>query len=160
MPKTSAGLVMLDPDGRVLLVHPGGPYFTRRDTGVWSIPKGMSEPGEELLATARREFEEELGLTPPDAADLYSLGRIRQSGGKTVTAWVFLGTWDPTLLRSNLFELEWPPRSGTRRTFPEVDRAEFFDPVAARERIVPAQYPLVERALEWLSARSTADSRS
>jgi len=153
MPKTSAGLGMLDPQGRSLLVHPGGPFFKRRDDGVWGIPKGMAEPGEDLLATAIREFGEELGFSPPLPADPYPLGRIRQSGGKTVTAWAFVGQWDPRELRSNTFEVEWPPRSGEKVPFPEVDRAEFFTLEESRTKIVPAQLPLLERASRWFAGR-------
>jgi len=148
MAKVSAGLVMLDGRGRVLLVHPGGPFFKKRDAGVWSIPKGLCGPGEAPEAAARREFFEELGFAPPESA-MFSLGSIKQSGGKTVHAWAFLGEWDPAGLVSNEFELEWPPRSGTLQRFPEVDRAEFFDAATAVEKIVPAQRPLVERAFEW-----------
>jgi predicted NUDIX family NTP pyrophosphohydrolase len=148
MAKVSAGLVMLDGRGRVLLVHPGGPFFKKRDAGVWSIPKGLCGPGEALEAAARREFLEELGFAPPQSA-LFSLGSIKQSGGKTVHAWAFVGEWDPSKLLSNEFELEWPPRSGQMQRFPEVDRAEFFEPPAALEKIIPAQRPLIERAFQW-----------
>ena len=152
MAKTSAGLLMLDPSGRVLLVHPGGPFFKRRDSGVWSIPKGLCEDGEALEAAARREFFEELGFTPPDA-ELFSLGSIKQGGGKIVHAWACIGQWDPAQLASNEFELEWPPGSGTLQRFPEVDRAEFFDAATAAEKVIAAQRPLIERALEWYQRR-------
>lgn len=140
---------MLDPSGRVLLAHPGGPYYRRRDSGVWGIPKGAVEQGESLLSAARREFEEEVGLAPPLGDSLEALGSIRQSGGKVVHAWVFVGKWDPSQLRSAEISVEWPPRSGIRLPFPEVDRAECFDPTEARQKIVPAQWPLVERAMNW-----------
>jgi len=139
---------MVDPRLRVLLVHPGGPFFKRRDAGVWSIPKGMNEPGEEPLETARREFREELGFDP-GAVELFDLGQVKQSGGKLVRAWAFLGEWDPAAIRSVTFELEWPPGSGKLEAFPEVDRAEFFEGPVAEEKIIAAQRPLVVRALAW-----------
>lgn len=150
MPKVSAGLVMLDSAGRALLVHPGGPYYRRRDYGIWSIPKGAVERGESLLSAARREFEEEVGLTPPPEDSLKALGSIRQSGGKLVHGWAFVGKWDPRDLRSIEIWLEWPPRSGLQRAFPEVDRADFFEPEEAQQRIVAAQWPLVQRAMAWV----------
>jgi predicted NUDIX family NTP pyrophosphohydrolase len=144
--KTSAGLVMVDARQRVLLVHPGGPYFQRKDEGVWSIPKGLCEPGEPLEAAARREFFEELGFDPKPSV-LFELGSVKQSSGKTVHAWAFAGEWDPSQLRSVMFELEWPPSSGRIQVFPEVDRAEFFDAKEAERKIVVAQRPFVGRAL-------------
>jgi predicted NUDIX family NTP pyrophosphohydrolase len=152
MAKLSAGLVMIDGRGRVLLVHPGGPFFKKRDAGVWSIPKGLCSPGEEPEAAARREFFEELGFLPPESA-LHALGSIKQSGNKTVHAWAFSGEWDASKLVSNEFELTWPPGSGQLRRFPEVDRAEFFEAAAASEKIIPAQRPLIERALDWYRDR-------
>jgi predicted NUDIX family NTP pyrophosphohydrolase len=149
--KTSAGLVMVDGQGRVLLVHPGGPFFHRRDDGVWSIPKGLCEPGESLQAAARREFREELGFEPP-SSELFELGSVKQSGGKTVHAWAFRGEWDPSLLRSVMFELEWPPGSGRMQVFPEVDRAEFFEAEVAERKIIAAQRPFVARTLAWARA--------
>src|SRR6185295_13324929 len=148
LPKTSAGLVMVDARQRVLLVHPGGPYFQRRDAGVWSIPKGLCEPGEQLEAAARREFREELGFDPQPSA-LFDLGSVKQSSGKTVYAWAFAGDWDPSALRSVMFELEWPPGSGRIQVFPEVDRAEFFDAATAERKIIAAQRPFVTRAIAW-----------
>jgi predicted NUDIX family NTP pyrophosphohydrolase len=145
---------MVDSRDRVLLVHPGGPFYRRRDAGVWSIPKGLADPGEAPLAAARREFREELGFES-EAPSPFDLGEIKQSGGKVVHAWAFKGEWDPTLLSSITFELEWPPTSGKHETFPEVDRAEFFDGPAAEEKIIVAQRPLIQRALAW--ARSTRD---
>ncbi len=149
MPKTSAGLLMIDRQRRVLLVHPGGPFFKRRDAGVWSIPKGLGEPGEELEATARREFKEELGFDPGDVP-LFSLGAIKQGSGKIVHAWAFIGEWNPSRIISSHFEIEWPPGSGKLQSFPEVDRAEFFDAAAAEEKIIVAQRPLLARAMAWL----------
>lgn len=148
MPKLSAGLVMVDPRARVLLVHPGGPFFKRRDSGVWSIPKGLVEPGEAPEAAARREFKEELGFDP-EPRELFPLGHVKQGGGKVVHAWAFLGEWDPSELQSITFALEWPPKSGALQTFPEVDRAEFFEGAVAEEKIIAAQRPLITRAIAW-----------
>jgi predicted NUDIX family NTP pyrophosphohydrolase len=155
MPKISAGLLMVDSRERVLLVHPGGPFFKRRDAGVWSIPKGLSEPGETLEQAARREFREELGFDPQPTT-LHALGQVKQAGGKVVHAWAFTGDWDPALLQSSTFELEWPPRSGRKQSFPEVDQAEFFEAAVAEEKIIVAQRPFVERALAWVRGRPTA----
>jgi predicted NUDIX family NTP pyrophosphohydrolase len=138
---------MVDSHHRLLLVHPGGPYFAKRDRGVWSVPKGLVEPGESLLGAALRELREELGC-PPEPRVLFSLGEIHQSN-KTVHAWAFRGDWDPARLDGNAFELEWPPRSGKTHTFPEVDRAEFFALDEALARVIPAQRPLLERAVRW-----------
>ena len=130
----------------LLLVHPGGPFFARKDDGAWSIPKGLLEEGEKPLATARREFEEETGFAA--RAERYvPLGTVVQKGGKVVHAFAFEGTCDPGAIRSSTFTLEWPPRSGHTRTFPEVDRAAFFDPDTARRKILPAQAPFIDRAL-------------
>jgi predicted NUDIX family NTP pyrophosphohydrolase len=123
---------------QVLLVHPGGPYWTKKDLGAWSIPKGEYEEGEDPRACALREFEEELGVAPPDG-ELAELGSTRQAGGKLVTAWAVEGDVDAASVRSNTFTLEWPPRSGVMREFPEVDRAHWFPLVEARRRINPAQ---------------------
>jgi predicted NUDIX family NTP pyrophosphohydrolase len=144
--KTSAGILLFrrQPDGTLqfLLVHPGGPFFKNKDDGVWSIPKGEATAGEDLLAAAIREFEEETGSRP--AGDFIQLTPITQKGGKVVHAWAVEGNIDPTSIQSNTFELEWPPRSGKRITVPEVDRAEFFDLVLARTKINPAQAPLLD----------------
>jgi predicted NUDIX family NTP pyrophosphohydrolase len=131
----------------VLLVHPGGPYFARRDDGAWSIPKGLYEEGEEPLACARREFAEELGSPCPDAPAL-ELGEIRQKNGKRVTAFAVEGDLDADTITSNTFEIEWPPRSGLRQTFPEVDRASWFTIAEARAKLLAAQMPLLERLLD------------
>jgi predicted NUDIX family NTP pyrophosphohydrolase len=128
----------------VLLVHPGGPFWAKRDLGAWSIPKGECEPDEEPLAAARRELREELG-SDPVTGELIDLGDVRQRGGKLVTAWAAEGEFDPAALRSSTFAMEWPPRSGAMRDFPEVDRAEWFALDEARERILPAQAPLLDR---------------
>lgn len=129
------------------LVHPGGPFYATKDKGVWSIPKGLPNEGEELLSTAQREFQEETGLVakPP----FHELGYIRQKGGKIVHAWAFAGEWDPNNgIRSNTFKIEWPPQSGEFRDFPEQDRAEWMTIEMARESINPAQIQFLERALE------------
>jgi predicted NUDIX family NTP pyrophosphohydrolase len=128
----------------VLLVHPGGPLWARKDAGAWSIPKGEYDVGEEPLSAARREFEEELGAPPPPGEPL-ALGEIRQRSGKRVQAWALAGDLDASTVTSNTFELEWPPRSGRMREFPEVDRAEWFPLALARERINPAQVELLDR---------------
>jgi len=147
---TSAGLLMFRRRaGRleVFLVHPGGPYFARRDEGWWTIPKGLVEPGEDPLATARREFQEETSFAAP-ADGCAPLGEVRQKGGKLVRAWAFEGDADPAALSSNTFELEWPPRSGERRSFPEVDRAAWFDLDEAGRKINAAQAILLDRLAE------------
>ncbi len=131
----------------VFLVHPGGPFFVHKDDGVWTIPKGLVGPGEDLLLAAQREFNEETGFRA-ESDRFEPLGTIQQKGGKHVHAWAFLGEWDPTTVRSNTFELEWPPRSGKIVSFPEIDRAEFFDLERARRKILPAQSPFIDRALE------------
>jgi predicted NUDIX family NTP pyrophosphohydrolase len=131
----------------VLLVHPGGPMWARRDIGAWSIPKGEYDPEEEPLAAARREFEEELGTAPPEGP-VDDLGEIRQKSGKRVRAWALAGDLDAEQVRSNTFEFEWPPRSGKTIEIPEVDRAEWFGLEVAREKINPAQVALLERLQE------------
>jgi predicted NUDIX family NTP pyrophosphohydrolase len=150
MAKHSAGILLFrDRDGarEVLLVHPGGPFWSKRDLGAWSIPKGECDPGEAPLAAALRELEEELGSNP-STGDPVELGDVRQRGGKIVSAWAAPGDFDPSTLRSCTFSMEWPPRSGRMRDFPEVDRAEWFGLDEARERILPAQAPLLDRLLE------------
>jgi predicted NUDIX family NTP pyrophosphohydrolase len=145
--RMSAGILLYRRAGgelEVLLVHPGGPLWARRDLGVWSIPKGELGEGEEPLAAARREFAEELGREVPSGPVL-GLGEVRQRGGKRVVAFAVQGELDPDRIVSNTFEMEWPPRSGVRRTFPEVDRAQWFALAQARARINPAQVPLLER---------------
>ena len=131
----------------VLLVHPGGPFWVRRDLGAWSIPKGEYEIDEDPLVAARREFEEELG-TPPPAGDVLELGEVRQKSGKVVRAWAMAGDLDAEAIQSNTFELEWPPRSGKTSTFPEVDRAQWFEIGQAREKINSAQAALLDVLLE------------
>lgn len=149
--KRSAGILLfriVEGSPEVLLVHPGGPFWAKKDLGVWSIPKGEYGDREDPRACALRELEEELGGLAPAAGEaLLDLGEVRQRGGKLVRAWAAEGDFDPTTLRSNSFTMEWPPRSGIEREFPEVDRAEWFEPALARQRILPAQAPFVDRLL-------------
>jgi predicted NUDIX family NTP pyrophosphohydrolase len=149
--RTSAGIVLyrLPPGGglEVLLVHPGGPFWARRDLGAWSIPKGEHGPDEAPLAAARREFAEELGVAAPEGPT-EDLGEVRQKSGKWVRAWALAGDVDVSRVRSNTFTQEWPPRSGVTQEFPEVDRAEWFELTVAREKIIPAQVPLLDRLQE------------
>ena len=133
------------------MVHPGGPFWAKRDLGSWSIPKGGSEDGEDLRLCALRELGEELGTAPEVEPDeMVELGSIRQKGGKVVHAWAVEGDFDPAELDSNTFSMEWPPRSGNDREFPEVDRAEWFEPGAARGKLIAAQAEFVDRLLEHL----------
>ena len=125
-------------------MHPGGPFWKKRDDGAWSIPKGEIEPGEQPVDVARREFREELGMPPPDG-ELVSLGTARQAGGKLVRAWAIESDVDLSRLHSMTFEMEWPPRSGRMSAFPEVDRAEWFDLETARKKINPAQAVFLDR---------------
>jgi predicted NUDIX family NTP pyrophosphohydrolase len=130
----------------VLLVHPGGPFFARKDDGAWTIPKGEATSEEDLLTRAQIEFEEELGFRPENFPDWIELGSIKQKGGKTVHAWAFESDLpEPFELKSNLFEIEWPPRSGKHKKFPEIDQARFFSEEVARRKINPAQVLLLER---------------
>ncbi len=129
----------------VLLVHPGGPFFAKKDAGAWSVPKGIVEADEDPLAAARRELAEETGVQAGDGP-YHPLGEITQKGGKRVVAWAVAGDADPASLKSNTFELEWPPRSGRLQIFPEIDRAAWLDRARALEKIHPAQRPLVEAA--------------
>jgi predicted NUDIX family NTP pyrophosphohydrolase len=148
----AAGLLMYrrTPDLQFFFVHPGGPFFKNKDTGVWSIPKGLPEKGEELVDTAAREFKEETGLEP--TRPYIPLGMIKQKGGKTVHCWAFAGEWDEsTGIRSNTFTTEWPPRSGKRSEFPEQDKAEWMDLQRAKEAIIPEQFVFIERLMQALS---------
>jgi predicted NUDIX family NTP pyrophosphohydrolase len=154
----SAGILLFRRRGgenEFLLVHPGGPFWAKKDAGAWSIPKGQIEDEEEPRACALRELEEELGQAPPlDPEQLIELGSIRQRAGKVVEAWAAEADFDPTTLASNAFTMEWPPRSGKQQEFPEVDRAEWFDPEKAREKILPAQAELLDRLLDRLGLDS------
>jgi predicted NUDIX family NTP pyrophosphohydrolase len=135
----------------VFLAHPGGPLFVKKDEGAWTIPKGEVEPGEELLPTALREFEEETGIAIDAGSEFIALGSIQQKGGKMVHAWAVEKDWDDTQpVRSNMFEMEWPPGSGRMQEFPEVDRAQFFPLDVARRKIKERQWGLIERLVEEL----------
>jgi predicted NUDIX family NTP pyrophosphohydrolase len=136
----------------LFLVHPGGPFFRNKDDGSWSIPKGEVEDGTEPLAAALREFAEETGAAAPQG-ELVALGEIRQKGGKRVLAWAIEGDVEPSAVKSNTFEIEWPPRSGRKQKFPEIDRAEFFPPELARRKLNPAQVELVDRLQKKLEGR-------
>jgi predicted NUDIX family NTP pyrophosphohydrolase len=136
----------------VLLVHPGGPFWAKKDLGAWSIPKGEYSEAEEALAVAVREFEEETGLRPQ--GDFQPLGELVQPGRKIVTAWAVEGDFDIATLTSNLFELEWPPKSGRRTSFPEVDRAEWFSLNEARKKILPGQQEFLARLVELANKTS------
>jgi predicted NUDIX family NTP pyrophosphohydrolase len=145
--RTSAGLLMYrtrDEQLQVLLAHPGGPIFAKKDEGHWSIPKGEIKSGEDLLAAAIREFKEETGITPHGG--FIELGAIKQKGGKIVHAWAFRGDLDASQpLQSNTFELEWPPGSGRTQSFPEIDRAGFFSIPEARKKLKETQHPFLDR---------------
>ena len=143
--RISAGLLMYrqtDGNLQVLLAHPGGPFFQNKDEGAWSIPKGEIEPDEDLLEAAKREFTEEIGVTP--AGPFIPLAQVKQKGGKVVHAWAFKGDCDPTAIVSNTFTIEWPPKSGQQKEFSEIDRAEFFDLDTARRKINAAQMSLID----------------
>jgi predicted NUDIX family NTP pyrophosphohydrolase len=152
MPKLSAGILLYRARQgavEVLLVHPGGPFWAKKDLGAWTIPKGEYEQGEDPLAAALREFQEETGHEPP-ADSLVELGTIRQRGGKVLTAWAAAGDLDPATAVSKTFTMEWPPRSGVQREFPEIDRAGWFGPDTARAKLLAAQAELVDRLLAAL----------
>jgi len=153
-PRSAGILLFRRDDGKVrfLLVHPGGPFWAKKDAGAWTIPKGGIEGEEEPRACAIRELEEELGAAPaldPDA--LIGLGRVKQKAGKVVEAWAAEAEFDPAALASNTFAMEWPPRSGSRQEFPEVDRAEWFDLETARQKIISAQAEFLDRLVEHLA---------
>ena len=148
MPKRSAGILMYRrPDAGVelLLVHPGGPFWAKKDLGAWSIPKGEYSEEEDAIDVARREFKEETGARA--LGDLLPLGELVQPGRKIVTGFALEGDFDPATLKSNRFEMEWPPKSGRRTSFPEVDRAEWFSADEARRRILPGQNDFISRLL-------------
>jgi predicted NUDIX family NTP pyrophosphohydrolase len=152
--KRSAGILLYRLSGgvpEVLLVHPGGPFWEKRDAGSWSIPKGEYGEDEDPRDCARREFEEETGTALPPGA-LAHLGNVKLRSGKQVTGYAAEGDLDAEAVRSNSFEMEWPPRSGRRETFPEVDRAGWFGPDAAREKLNPAQALFIDRLLQLLEA--------
>jgi predicted NUDIX family NTP pyrophosphohydrolase len=150
-PKVAAGIILFRRTGEsveVLLVHPGGPFWTGKDLGAWSIPKGQPEDGEELLEAAKRELTEETGAHAE--GDLVPLESIKQPGGKTVHAWAAEAEFDPAELTSSTFTMEWPRGSGRVRTYPEIDRAEWFSFAEARRRILPGQAALLDRLEEIL----------
>jgi predicted NUDIX family NTP pyrophosphohydrolase len=156
MGKKSAGLLVYRHAGAVLevfLVHPGGPLWARKDEGAWSIPKGEFDDQEEPLAAAMREFAEETGVTPGGAGfgEPGPLDPIRQPGGKVVYAWALEGDLDASAVKSDVFAMEWPPRSGRRQEFPEIDRAGWFTPEQAVEKILPGQAPLLRQLCERLT---------
>ncbi|HEV3481544.1 MAG TPA: NUDIX domain-containing protein [Candidatus Acidoferrales bacterium] len=155
MAKKSAGLLMYRVrEGKleILLVHLGGPFWAKKDAGAWFVPKGEVEPGEDELDAAKREFKEETGFDPGD--ELQSLGSVKHKSGKTVTAWAFEGDCDPAALKSNTFTMEWPPRSGKQREFPEIDRADFFTVDVARAKIHAAEFEFVARLDSFVSGRA------
>jgi predicted NUDIX family NTP pyrophosphohydrolase len=146
MSKVSAGLVMFRVRGgqlEVLLVHPGGPFWIKKDSGAWFIPKGEVGPDEDQFSAAKREFEEETSLRPE--GNFLSLGSVKHKSGKTVLAWAFEGDCDPAAIKSNTFTMEWPPKSGKQQQFPEIDRAAFFTVEHARDKIYPAEFELLGR---------------
>jgi len=154
MTRRSAGLLMYRTSQgtlEVLLAHPGGPYFANKDDGAWTIPKGEPETDEDLLVTAQREFEEETGVQP--AGTYVALKPVKQKGGKIVHAWAFEGDCDPGALHSNTFAMEWPPKSGRRQAFPEIDRAEFFDLETARRKIKLGQEGLLDELESLVSKK-------
>lgn len=155
--KVSAGILLYrrrEAGVEVLLVHPGGPFWAKKDDGSWSIPKGEYAAGDDPLSAAKREFEEETGASMDTVSrgDFLPLTPIKQAGGKIVTAWSVEGDFDPTLLRSNVFELEWPPKSGRKKEFPEVDRAAWFSPDDARRKLLASQVPLLDELLARTSS--------
>ncbi|HEY4200959.1 MAG TPA: NUDIX domain-containing protein [Devosiaceae bacterium] len=153
----SAGILLYRGVGEaqeVLLVHPGGPFWTKKDDGAWSIPKGLCEPGEDPLLAAQREFTEETGAVAE--GPFLKLGRFRLASGKVVAAWACRGNFDPAELKSNSFELEWPPRSGRIEAFPEVDRAAWFDLRQAREKLNKGQVGVLEALAAALAAARSA----
>ncbi len=155
--RRSAGLLVYRSKGtalEVLLVHPGGPMWAKRDNGAWSIPKGEYESDEDPLAAARREFTEELGVRPPDGP-VQDLGEVRQKSGKVVHGWAVEGDLDVSEITSNTVTVQWPPRSGKTLEIPEVDRAEWFGPELAREKVNPAQVALLDRLSHILEASTS-----
>lgn len=152
MPKrNSAGLLMYRMRNRqleMLIVHPGGPFWAKKDAGAWFVPKGEIEDGEDELAAAQREFQEETSIAP--AGPFLDLGEVTHKSRKRVRAWAFAGDCDPAAIVSNTFSMEWPPRSGRMRSFPEVDKAEFVAASTAREKLNPAEFTFVERLQKML----------
>ena len=155
MAKISAGILLFRRTAagvEVMLVHPGGPFWAKKDDGAWSIPKGLFEDGEDALAAAKREFEEETGLLPE--GELIGLGEFKQPSGKRISAWAFEGAFDLALFKSNMFTMEWPPKSGHMREFPEADRAGWFGPREALVKVTKGQRPIIEALFERLELPS------
>lgn len=149
--KRSAGLLMFRRrDGRVevLLVHPGGPFWAKKDDGAWSLPKGLVDLGEDELLAAIREFEEETGFTAE--GEFIALTPLKQPSGKIISAWAFEGDCDPSAMKSNMFTMEWPPKSGTMGEFPEADRAQWFDLAAAKVKIIQGQKGFIEEFEDFI----------
>jgi predicted NUDIX family NTP pyrophosphohydrolase len=162
VPKRSAGLLLYrDPGGgiEVLLVHLGGPLWARRDEGAWTVPKGEHSDAEDPAAAAEREFAEELG-SPPPAGDRRDLGEVRQSGGKWTRLWALRGDFDVSTVKSNNFEMEWPPRSGRLRSFPEVDRARWFALPEARTKLLSSLTPFLDRLATSLETDGQEDQNA
>jgi predicted NUDIX family NTP pyrophosphohydrolase len=154
MPVISAGLLLYrnrDSGVEVFLVHPGGPFWAKKDEGAWSVPKGLVDTSEEELACARREFREETGFEPPESGAEFDLGTYRQPSGKRLHVWAVEGDCDPSKLISNLFEMEWPPKSGRTAQFPEVDRGGWFDRPQSLLKIAKGQRPILESFYAGLS---------
>ncbi|QIF02766.1 NUDIX domain-containing protein [Roseimicrobium sp. ORNL1] len=154
MPQRSAGMLVFRRKGRdaieLLLVHPGGPFWAKKDAGAWSIPKGLVEDGDEDdAATAVREFSEETGFACP-VGEKVDLGEVKMKSGKLIRAWAVEGEVDPSQLKSNLFSIEWPPKSGKRQEFPEIDRGQYFSPEEARLKLHTSLVPFVDRLLRQL----------
>lgn len=154
MPLVSAGLLLYRRRGsslEVFLVHPGGPYWAKKDDASWSVPKGLVDADEEELACARREFKEETGFDAPLESPAHDLGTFRQPSGKRLHVWAIEGDCDPAALTSNLFEMEWPPKSGRIASFPEVDRGAWFDRAQANIKIASGQRPLLDKLYDELA---------
>ena len=159
MPKKSSGLLLFRRNSQgsqleIFLVHPGGPFWRKKDEGAWSIPKGEFAADEDPLAAAKREFKEETGGEPP-LGDYLTLKPIKQAGGKVVHAWAIEGDFDPAALQSNTFLQEWPPHSGRMQEFPEVDRAEWFLPDNAKQKILTGQIPLIDELMTTLRTKTS-----
>jgi len=159
--KISAGLLLFRRRGsdlEIFLVHPGGPLWAKKDAGAWSLPKGEIAEGEEPLEAAKREFTEETGLKV--SGEFLPLGAVEQAGGKIVQAWAIEADCDPAQIKSNLFALEWPPKSGRKQQFPEIDRAQWFTPAEARQRIIPAQAGFIDQLLSLTGAKPSGRRRN
>ena len=159
MPKHSAGIVLYRPAKKgweVLIVHPGGPFWAKKDKAAWSIPKGEYAPEEDALAAAKREFTEEIGSPPPDG-DYLDLGEVKQPSGKLVHVWALQHDFDLANFKSNMFEMEWPPRSGQKQQFEEADKAAWVSLATATVKLVKGQVAFIEKLAEQLGATSTTD---